>query len=171
MTGAIPMNRSCGVLLLFYVLTSAAQAADPRGCVAIDDDAKRLACYDTAFDRAPAPPRVAAPAPAAAAATVPSPSPDDEFGMNDRLREEKQGEAEKESPPERIQATVTAATRNVQGYYSLALDNGQRWTTTETAPAYSFKEGDVVSIKRASFGSFLLMRANGGRALRARRAE
>lgn len=161
MDGAIPMNRSSGALLLFYVLTSAAQAADPRACLAIDDDAKRLACYDTAFDRAPAP----------AAATAAVPAQAEEFGMNDRLRREKESEEAQASAPQKIQATVTTATRTAQGYFNVTLDNGQKWITTETAPARSFRQGDVVTIRRASFGSFLMARESGGPALRVRRTE
>lgn len=154
MTGAIPMNRYCGILLLLFVFAETVAASDPRACVAIEDAAARLACYDAAFERAP----VAA----AGAATT-------EFGMNDRLRREKDGGSPKDTEPAEISASVATASRNPQGYYTLELDNGQRWYVSESAPAQAFRQGDVVTIRRAALGSYLLTRSRGGESLRAKR--
>ena len=153
MPGAIPMNRNCGFWVLLFGVAEAAQASDPKACVAVEDAAARLACYDAAFERAP----------------VSSPSAEGEFGRNERLRREKEGAAPKDAGPEQISATIAAATRNPQGYYTLELDNGQRWYLTESVPPQSFNEGDAVTIRRAALGSFLLTRARGGQSLRAKR--
>jgi hypothetical protein len=153
-TGAIPMNRYCGILLLLFVFAETGAAPDPKACLAIEDAAARLACYDAAFERAPLT--------AAGAATT-------EFGMNDRLRREKDGGSPKDTAPAEISASVATASRNPQGYYTLELDNGQRWYVSEAAPAQAFRQGDVVTIRRAALGSYLLTRSRGGESLRAKR--
>lgn len=149
------MNRYCGILLLSFVFAEAAAASDPKACVAVEDAAARLACYDAAFERAPV----------AAADAVTT-----EFGMNDRLRREKDGGgSSKDTAPAEISASVATASRNPQGYYTLDLDNGQRWYVSEAAPAQAFRQGDIVTIRRAALGSYLLTRSRGGESLRARR--
>ena len=156
-----------------------AHAADTAaGCVAIDDDRARLACYDeahgrTAKSRAGAPAvaesaPVAATAATAAAATAtlaraPAPSPEQarqNFGLS----------AEKvlgpQDGPSEIKAKVAAVQANeVTGRAVVTLDNGQVWQQLEATKATKRpRVGDEVVIREASLDSYLMVTPERGSA-------
>jgi hypothetical protein len=56
--------------------------------------------------------------------------------------------------PEQIKAVVDQVTEDRLGNLSVVLDNGQTWTFMETGG--SLRPGEVVTVKRAALGSFLL---------------
>jgi hypothetical protein len=147
-------------LFLLFVVSAAAYAADPKTCPAIEDATARLACYDAAFGRT-----------SSAAKESTAESATEQFGMNDRLRREKSNGEERNTAPDEMGALISTAQRNTQGYYTLILDNGQRWYVTETTEFQSFRDGDRITIRRGAFGSYLLTHERGGRSLRVRRIE
>lgn len=190
------MNRTIGLLLLLLGAVAAHGSAprDASSCFDIDDDAKRLNCYDTVLGRnkapsapttAPAsaakaaPPATAAPAavvaPAAAAAATsgaPTPvAPDASFGMNSKLRREQQGEQAAPGETKELAARVTQVKRSPEGFYTVWLDNGQVWRQIEIVRDLSFAAGDSVTIRRTFSGSYLLRNNVGNRAGYARRLE
>jgi hypothetical protein len=161
------------------LLVSAPCWAGPQDlaqCVAIDDDPARLACYDEIAGRAsrhaaeraePAAPPVAAaasaaaapavvaspPAPAAAttAASTTGPQQSEEnFGLSAE---------QMKNTPERITAVVrSVGSQSHYGRWVVTLDNGQVWEQRETTPpAKRPKPGDVVTIEKSSFGSYMLV--------------
>lgn len=126
----------------------ASVAGDLARCAEIAASEPRLACYDALAGRAPAS-SVQAPA-----NTPPAPQQRDAggFGLNP-------------APPHAapvaarfIEAHVTKVIegRLGVGHPSVLLDNGQMWTFTETADDARLAPGDLVSIKRAALGSFLM---------------
>jgi hypothetical protein len=143
-------------------------------CAAITAADERLACYDSLAMRrsvtapAPAAPQAAgrddggaaSPPRAPVATSAVAPAQPQSFGLSEH----------KVAPagPDSIHAIVTQVTENAQGNVSVRLDNGQSWSLNE--PGASLKQGDTVTIKHASLGSFLLV-APDRRSYRARRLQ
>lgn len=142
----------------------AAGAADQ--CIAIDEDARRLACYDAALGRsaqtppAPASAQVAAPAantapPPAATTAPPSPVPP-------HVTETPQ--------PSSFTSEVDTVERGRDGQFIATLANGQVWEQSERNSAALVRKGDTVTIRRAALGSYLLL-TSGGIATRVRQVK
>ena len=114
-------------LAVAALLGGAAATAETTGaeaCRQIDDDAKRLACYDALFERAEAivapPPEPPPPAAAAPAAAPPAAKAEDDFG-SEQLPVE---------PVDRIEARLVGDFTGWTGTTKFALDNGQVWQQT-----------------------------------------
>jgi hypothetical protein len=143
-------------LSLSAAASAAPTAADLARCASIEPPTDRLACYDTLAGRParssmPASAVVAAPAapsgPTAPAAAAADGSRD--FGLRlPRRQTAPQG-------PDAIQAHVTQVIEDGVGHATLVLDNGQTWTVMDTGARLAV--GDLVSIRRAALGSFLMM--------------
>ena len=159
------------VLGLGFPVAHAAGTAG--GCVSIDDDRARLACYDEAYGRT-ATTRASAPAAAAGApsgshggdrdaARPPAPSPEQarqNFGLSAEKVLGPQG------GPTEIEAKVTAVQANeVTGRAVVTLDNGQVWQQLEATKATKRpRPGDQVVIREASLGSYLMVAPERGSA-------
>jgi hypothetical protein len=172
-------------LLLFGVSMSARSATAPTAadlarCAAILKPDARLACYDslsgpvnptpatavpapsagataTGASTTPAAPAVPAPA-ATAQASAPTPAPPaaPAAALNDP-RNFGFSPAQLHTPPQgpqSVQARVAKISRDRTGTARLALDNGQTWTYTDEDSRLSL--GDLVTIKRAMLGAFLM---------------
>jgi len=169
-----------------------AQTLDFGSCVRIDDLSARLACYDRAAGRAPTPnaaptvvspapvppappaprPAIAAPAPAPAPAPVMPRDPLASFGAEktaDPLTAPKAPQKVEERELKQIEARVTAVRLRPAGEQVLTLDNGQVWSQTEKKDFPKFEVGDLVVIKRAMLGSFLLTLQKGSPSSRVHR--
>lgn len=153
-------------------------ADDPRSCVSIADDASRLACYDRALGHSPAAKSAvatkaspAAPSPATApAATKAAPAPTAaaaakdpvaEFGLTEEARAAKDPvkAAEAAAAPQSISARVVSVQLRKFGEFVVTLDNGQVWEQNEPQPSAIVRAGDTVAIKKALFGSYMLVTA------------
>ena len=169
-----------GIAALGALLAAGAQAQtlDFGSCVRIEDQGARLACYDRAAGRQPAPlaatPRQAAP-PQAAPAPPPPRVPADPvagFGAGTGVPDPLTAPTQKpQAPPEvkQIEARVTAVRKRPTGEQVLTLDNGQVWQQTEVSQQPQYSSGDMVVIRRGLLGSFLLAPSKGGASSRARR--
>jgi len=120
-------------------------------CAAIDDDPRRLACYDELAGRAIA---AAAPAPADADALA-------DFGLSATAKRERDPERWTREQPPSIEGRIAKAERNPNGRFVLTLDNRQVWMQAETKPGIVLRPGDAVTIKRAAMGSFMLVNRYG----------
>ena len=158
-------------------------AADARDCVAIPDDARRLACYDSAFGRgsAAAPgasgipataastvsaaPPAAAPA-TAAASTSAAPAapilvdPVAEFGLSESQKRAQNPERAKDVSPDSITAKVAEVGRQPTGGLVVTLENGQVWAQSESLSKARVAPGDEVTIRKATLGSYMLVAPN-----------
>jgi hypothetical protein len=140
-------------------------------CAAIVASGPRLDCYDALAERPPAttaagtttPPAVAPPVVAPTAPAAPARADDPAaFGLtNAQLHVAPAG-------PESIQAVVARVNVDRQGTVSVRLDNGQTWVLVDPDPRLN--AGDVVTIKRAALGSFLMTMPS-RRSARVRRVE
>ncbi len=150
------------------------QAAEPQRCATIVEDAARLACYDAVFG-APARPAAASPrqeippstatvAPAAAvavagttAAAASSATPEDQFGLAPAQVKKKPEPAPEPAAPESIESVLKELTKRRTGELIYTLENGQRWIQVEADTAGKLKPGAVVTIRKASMGSYKLV--------------
>ena len=133
-------------------------------CAAIGEPTARLACYDVLAARppsaaasaatAPASPALAtaatgpAEAPAPRATAVPASTPQ-RFGLNKAAPRAAPAEAAS------IEAVVASITQNRLGQSQVLLDNGQTWVSAEIG--LRIAAGDKVTVKRATFGSYMML--------------
>jgi hypothetical protein len=141
-------------------------AADQVHCAAVAAPDARLACYDALTEHPPAAASAAArPTAAAAAAAVnaatptpsagPAPSPPLASPTDGRdFGSSKPELAATPNGPESIKALVATVSEDRLGHVYVRLDNGQTWTCV--AEILRLSQGDSVTIRRASFGSFLM---------------
>ena len=177
-------------LLACFNSTYAADVSDKLAeCAAIQSDAERVACYDAIAtgqvkEEAPAAAPEAVPevAPAAAPAAVPAavaveattdaatPPTEDTIGQPaDDLNREAGVPAGSERV-DQIVATITDLRLYKVDRIMITLDNGQQWRQT-SASTKTVDVGDVVEIRKGSFGSYRRTELDGKRAMKLRRAD
>jgi hypothetical protein len=170
----ISMRRKLWVLpfALGAALPQAAEtvaAAPPKTlqeCAAINEPGERFACYDRLAGRAPAtqatlpiaPP--AATAPTASSPTQPPAAPKGSFGLYNA----EHPAALKVEPSHTAKVAVLGS--NANNKMTVSFDSGEVWELASADPLLA--AGDTVTIKRATFGAFL-MTTPSGRIHRARR--
>jgi hypothetical protein len=143
---------------------------DVYTCAQVQDDAQRLQCYDGAVGRlrqAETQGQVVA-VDRAQAQEIER----DSFGFHlpslSRLLPNLEGS---DDVIDNIEMTVTRVRVSALGYHTFEMENGQVWTQVEPENARNVRAGDVVSIRRASLGSFRLISSRGGSGHRVRRAS
>jgi hypothetical protein len=119
-----------------------------QSCVAEQDDALRLSCYDKAMSRPPA-------------------SPERTFGLSKPEVTEK-GPASK---PTQMTAKVVAVSQRPQGGVVLTLENDQVWAEQDPEGYFPIKVGDSVTVKPGLLGGFLLTGSSNGRSIRVKREK
>jgi hypothetical protein len=125
-------------------------------CASIVDDAARLACYDQAFGRPVGAGSAKAAAPAAAVAVDPAVKAREDFGLSEPQK--RASEPSQSAAPTSVTGKVVELTRRaVTGEATVTLDNGQVWTELQAFSGVVLRKGDVVTIRSASLGSFLLV--------------
>ncbi len=148
-------------LLGLSMVASLALAGSPGGrhpCASLADNTARLACYDDAFGR-PAEATSAAPAPAAAApaAVAPEAKARQDFGLSEhdkRARAEKQGTP---TEPDSLSGKVASVGHRPTGELVVTLEDGQVWVEVGPSGGVVVKAGELVTIRRASLGSYMLV--------------
>lgn len=145
------MQMRCLLLLLLCLpgLPLAAQQTD-HACASVAEPAARLACYDQAF---PPPPEVNKLAAAKAQG---------DFGLDaprDSLRNP--GQTVEEADPARIESRVLKVDYAHNGQRSFSLENGQLWRQTESRSTGHVRPGDIVQVRKAVLGSYMLMTPDG----------
>lgn len=145
------MPKRC-LLLLFLCLPALPLTAQvpAHACARVAEPAARLGCYDEAF---PPPPEVHE----AAAAKAQG-----DFGL-DRPRESLRnpGQSVEEADPERIESRVVKVDYAHNGQRSFSLENGQVWRQSESRSIGHVRAGDVVQVRKALMGSYMLLTPDG----------
>jgi hypothetical protein len=143
---------------------------DVYSCAQVQDDAQRLQCYDGAVGRlrqAETQGQVVA-VDRAQAADIER----DSFGFHlpslGRLLPNLEGG---DRVIDNVEMTVAVVRRSPTGYHTFQMENGQIWTQVEPDSARNVRAGDVITIERASLGSFRLSSSRGGAAHRVRRTN
>jgi hypothetical protein len=127
--------------------------ADIASCRAVKDDAKRLACYDSAVEMQTQQPHAAAAPPDAAPR-----SPEEQFGYRGALAREEQDRAKEETRVlGTLEAIVTELSGRADGTLKITLDNGQVWAQNRPDSFFSLKIGEQIKIEPAALGSFMMV--------------
>jgi hypothetical protein len=160
--------------LVASLAAGATGAQEPHPCAAIAVDAERLACYDRAFGRpnatVPAATATVATATAAAAPAATPADPVKDFGLTPAQQKALDPQRVEDTGPTSVRATIAEVQTQRDGQFVLTLDNGQVWAQNDPAERAYPKPGEVVEIRKAAFGSFLLVRGERG-AVRVRRVK
>jgi hypothetical protein len=147
--------------------------ASVRACMAERDDARRLACFDRETARLTDSPAASGPsassaaatpvaATAAASAAPPAPSDEQKFGYRGNLaRADVDKRKAQDQQIEQVTAKVVEVSARPHGQFVVKLDNGQAWEQKMAERSVRLKVGDEVTIRRASFGSFMLVTPTG----------
>lgn len=149
----------------FWLLLPGAATAGPQQshpCASVVEADARLACYDKAF------PPVAGAQSEVADLEAQRKQTIEEFGFNRHQLFERKPERQRESEPDRIEATVEGVLERPSGERVVTLENDQVWLLTEGTSRGRLKSGDEVTIRNAALGSFMLVTPS-GIALRAKR--
>jgi hypothetical protein len=161
---ALPLTLACAGVFADSG-TSGVSAAALHDCAVISTASERLACYDKLAARAPqagttapAPSgRALAPAGTVAAAAAGAPKPPapaaDSFGLYAAEH------PAAPTPAATLSARVVGLGSSAGGHPTVALEGGQLWELDEADPLLA--DGDLVTIKRAALGSFLLTTPKG----------
>ena len=138
--------------LLLAVAHESFAGSGSHPCAAIRDPGQRLACFDEAF---PAPKQAPSAATPATQAPVDPDAQAREFGKRKVVEEKKE--------PELDQVSSSVVNLEVQrdGRFVATLENGQVWSQAETQSKARDDRGDVVTVRRGMFGSFLLVTRDG----------
>ena len=103
---------------------------------------------------------------AAAATTA---TPEDQFGLTPAQVKKKPEPPAEPVAPESIESVLKELTKRRTGELIYTLENGQRWIQVEADTAGKLAPGAVVTIRKASMGSYKLV--SGDVATRVRRIE
>jgi hypothetical protein len=131
-------------------------------CLAVDDDRDRLDCYDRVAGRVTSPQAKVSESVATTSSLVGRPEiadPVAEFGMTESMQRQQARSPSRDDAPEQITATVSEIGQTAEGRFVVTLNNGQEWVQSETEPRAIVRVGEQVTVKRASFGSYLLTTA------------
>ena len=172
-TGYRPLLQGLGIVIAansFMLPYALALDAEESGrlnrCVAIDESAARLQCFDE-FARA-ATQTVQGNTPAGAIATsAVAGAQTGVANVKDFGREHWESTRD---TPESIEAAVVDVHNDAYGSLVLTLDNGQRWKQRGTE-RFRVDTGERIVIQRGTMSSFFLRKANGTRLVRFTRLE
>lgn len=157
------------VAIVFLGWVCSAESADSPNsgrlspCLTIDDDRERLDCYDRVAGRVASPQAKSTELDVTTHPLVARPEVADpvaEFGASESMqRHEAPSKLRDDAPLEQVTATVVAIGKTAEGRFVVTLDNSQQWVQSETEPRAIVRVGEQVTVKRASFGSYLLTTA------------
>lgn len=155
---------------LWVSVANAAELSDQLAqCRAVQNDLQRLTCYDNIGYKI-SPPAVEAVVTneiphTEIAATVSNPATaattTDSFGIEHKI-------AEKTVPS--IGSTVVNIEQSRRGFWTITLDNGQKWRQI-TSDGFVLRKGEDVVISRGSFNSFLLSKKGSERQTKVTRLQ
>ncbi len=163
--------RSKLIIALTTLLTQMAVAAEGSfsACREITGIKERVACYDRLVDASRIKP---------VKETADLPGAEDLFGKQESevLQIVKQSLAAKEGEltqtslkfVEQIESAVTEVKRSVGRKLTIALENGQVWQQLDNGPM-SLKTGEIITIRAARLGSFLMRKQSGSGSIRVKR--
>ncbi|MCO7201576.1 MULTISPECIES: hypothetical protein [Pseudoalteromonas] len=162
-------------MILFALGFSSLCAAEPintqalQACTLIENDFKRLMCYDNVIANKPITEIHSSKAPVSkdkiktARNEKKAELKEDGFGLEHKVKA-----ASEEI--EEITAKLVKTTTQGRDKMVFTLDNGQVWRQVSSETFFA-NEGDTLIIERASFGSFLMKKAGSNRTTRVKRVN
>lgn len=91
---------------------------------------------------------------------VAAPAALDDFGLTEADKRALHPERAESSQPASISGTVASVARRPTNELVVTLESGQVWVQAESVTRVNLKPGDVVTIRKASLGSHLLVTQN-----------
>lgn len=150
--------------LIVIGLLTGQETSGMAGCRLIEDDDKRLACYDSASGRRPG--NGAVPE---AAKIPPDVTP---AAMDFGLTEEQRNQTKDVAPEiDKIVSRVAVVERQAFDRYTMTLENGQKWKQLEPTPIQRFRVGDAITIRKAAMESYIARGPSSGPGVRVRRVD
>lgn len=146
--------------LLFAANPAASQDVDAGAMIAcknIADDQERLECYDRAMEKRHGIQQAVR-------------MDDSLFGRDERTTADALSEKLGIEEVESISATIDTVSRSPRGKIVITLSNKQVWRQIDST-RLPLHEGDSVTVRSASFGSYLLEKAAGSRSMKVRRID
>ena len=139
-----------------------------EACSLVDNDFKRLLCYDRVIAGKPIKSSLNSDntlnkKQAEVIASTKS-NADSTFGHEDKIK------AQEKSEVEQITSDIVSVKESAVGIITFTLNNKQKWKQA-SSEYFSAKKGDTVIIKRASFGSFLMKKQGSNRTTRVKRVD
>jgi hypothetical protein len=116
-----------------------------RACAQLEDDSKRLSCYDREIARLSTQDEPVRQSPTPPSTTNPKPA-----------------KAPVSTEEAAISATVSNTARRADGRWVITLDNGQVWLQAETRGNFQTKPGDVVQVRISGLGNSFMHTTAGG---------
>lgn len=133
--------------ILALIASASAFAADggasAHECAAIPEPEQRLACYDRMYPPAPQDP-----------ATI-AEKARKLFGLSNNAQQARKQAQDAE--PDRVEARLAGLGQAPGGGRMFTLDNGQVWVETESTFRGHVVEGNAVVVRKAAFGTFMLV--------------
>jgi hypothetical protein len=68
-----------------------------------------------------------------------------------------------------LEMRIVSVIERANGRYAFEMENGQTWVQVDAQRVYNVREGDVITVRRAALGSYMLSPSRGGAAHRVRR--
>jgi hypothetical protein len=99
----------------------------------------------------------AVPQPAAAADAAAAGKARQEFGLSEVDKRALDPSKAAQEKPESITGTVASTGRRQGGEWVVTLEDGQVWVESQANPMLVLKPGDVVTIRKAALGSYMLV--------------
>ncbi|MEZ7206097.1 hypothetical protein [Pseudoalteromonas sp. DY56-GL79] len=162
-------------VILFALGFSSLCAAEPintqalQACTLIENDFKRLMCYDNVIANKPITETHSSKAPLSkdkintARNEKKAELKEDGFGLEHKVKAVSE-------EIEEITAKLVKTTTQGRNKMVFTLDNGQVWRQISSETFFA-NEGDTLIIERASFGSFLMKKAGSNRTTRVKRVN
>ncbi|MBU0913318.1 MAG: hypothetical protein KKF22_12350 [Gammaproteobacteria bacterium] len=166
------------IIVVAGLLVSAANATELSDqltqCRTLQNDLQRLTCYDNIGQKTSKPVAEAVVtneiqnteiAPTVSSPVTSSPvtvaTTNDSFGIEHKI-------AERTVPS--IDSTVVNIEQSKRGFWTVTLDNGQKWRQI-TSDGFVLRKGEAVVIRRGSFNSFLLTKKGSERQTKVARLQ
>lgn len=165
MMGLFKKTRVRAFAFLLAVSAGAhAQVVDSvRSCASVQDNERRLACYDAAVGELGA--HAAPEASSQISATKPAGGgqPADNFGAtgSELAKKRAQEKEQSEEGSRELTARITKIERLPRGELLVTLDNGHVWRQKQVQSTFVLRVGEAVTIKRGTLGSHRLVNASG----------
>jgi hypothetical protein len=145
-----PVALYCALLALPAARAQQAIPESLQACGKLRRDSERLACFDRVV------------ADLQAGKTEATASPETMFGASTAIATPPTGEGEaKRDELQQITAQVVSLKELDDGALLLVLDNNQVWRQQDSDARITVKNGDSVTISRASLGTFRIMDTRG----------
>ncbi|TQF72485.1 hypothetical protein [Pseudoalteromonas luteoviolacea] len=177
------MNKIIAVLALGLSVSANAKTVDIaalQSCTTIQNALKRLVCFDDAMagnqnagnqsavtnsqqQVVANPTQVTAPVTAPVTTSVPAQSAEQKFGLENKVKE-------KLADIDNLTIEVVKLKESARGVRTFTLANGHVWKQLGSDSFFA-KVGDNVTIKRASFNSYLMNKTGSNRSIRVKRLQ